>query len=135
MKTKICKTCAIEKTIDSFKKSCKTSAGNYCYVTECKSCNKIRRQTPKGRFDTYKESASKKNLEFQLTLQDFESNWNKDCYYCGDIIPTIGFDRLDSNKGYIMDNLVLCCTICNIMKSNLDKDKFIEFCKKISGRH
>ena len=135
MKTKICKTCKLEKHLEDFKKSCKTSAGNYCYVTECKACNKIRRQTPKGRFDTYRESASKKSLEFELTLQDFEDNWNKECHYCGDTIPTIGFDRIDSDKGYVKSNLVLCCTTCNAMKSNLDTQTFLLFCDKISKRH
>ena len=135
MKTKICKTCKIEKIETDFKKEGKTSAGNVYYRAHCKSCNKIARQTPKGKYDVYRDCAARKNLEFKLTLQDFEDNWNKWCYYCGDIILTIGFDRTDSNKKYIMENLVLCCTTCNAMKSNLNKDKFIEFCKKISDRH
>jgi len=135
MKTKVCKTCGAEKLIENFKKSCKTSAGNYCYVTECKACNKISRQTPKGKYDAYRDCAARKKLDFQLTLKDFEDNWNKECHYCGDNIPTVGFDRVDSKIGYIKDNLVLCCTTCNAMKSNLDTDTFLIFCKKISSRH
>jgi hypothetical protein len=135
MKTKVCKTCGIEKLIENFKKSCKTSAGNYCYATECKSCNKISRQTPKGKYDAYRDCAARKKLGFQLTLKDFEDNWNKECHYCGDNVPTVGFDRVDSKIGYIKDNLVLCCTTCNAMKSNLDTDTFLIFCKKISSRH
>jgi hypothetical protein len=136
MKTKICKTCGIEKDRnENFKKRGETPNGKFCYHSECKVCNKIRRQTPKGRFDTYRESASRKNLEFELALQDFEDNWNKECHYCGDAIPTIGFDRIDSNKGYVKSNLVLCCTTCNAMKSNLDTQTFLLFCKKISQKH
>jgi len=135
MKTKICKTCGIEKEINNFKKSCKTSAGNYCYVTECKACNKIARQTPKGKLDSYRDCATRKKLDFELTLQNFEDNWNKNCHYCGDNIPTIGFDRIDSKRGYVKDNLVLCCITCNAMKSSLDTNTFLFFCKKISNRH
>ena len=135
MKTKICKICGIEKIEAEFKKSRITSAGNICYKAQCKSCDKIYRQTPKGKYDAYRDSAARKKLEFQLTIQDFEDNWNKECYYCGDNIPTIGFDRIDSSEGYVKDNLVLCCTTCNAMKSSFNKDDFIKFCKKISSRH
>ena len=135
MKIKICKTCKLEKHLEDFKKSCKTSAGNYCYVTECKACNKVARQTPKGKYNVYRDCAARKGLEFELTLQDFEDNWNKECHYCGDTIPTIGFDRIDSDKGYVKSNLVLCCTTCNAMKSNLDTQTFLLFCDKISKRH
>ena len=134
MKTKICKTCSLEKHLEDFKISGKTSAGNECRHAECKSCNKSRRQTPKGKYDTYRDCANRKKLEFELTIEDFENNWNKECYYCGDTIATIGYDRIDSKKGYIKDNIVLCCTICNGMKSNLDTETFLLFCKKISNK-
>lgn len=135
MKTKTCKTCNLEKTLENFKTSGKTSSGKPCLHAHCKTCNKIARQTPRGKFETYRDCAARKELQFELTIQDFQDNWNKNCHYCGDAIPTIGFDRLDSNKGYIKDNLVLCCTTCNTMKSNLDTSTFLLFCKKISEKH
>jgi len=135
MKTKICKTCNLEKTLENFKTSGKTSTGKFCLCAHCKACNKIARQTPRGKFETYRDCAARKELQFELTIQDFQDNWNKNCHYCGDVIPTVGFDRIDSNKGYIKDNLVLCCTTCNTMKSNLDTSTFLLFCKKISEKH
>ena len=135
MKTKVCKTCGIEKEVSMFKKEGKTSAGNIYYRAHCKDCNKIARQTPKGKYDAYRDCAARKKLDFQLTLKDFEDNWNKECHYCGDNVPTIGFDRVDSKIGYIKDNLVLCCTTCNAMKSNLDTQTFLDFCKKINNKH
>jgi hypothetical protein len=135
MKTKICKICKIEKIETDFKRSRLTSAGNIYYRAQCKICDKEHRQTPKGKYDVYRDCAARKNLEFELTLQDFEDNWNKECHYCGDTIQTIGFDRIDSSKGYVKNNLVLCCTTCNSMKSNLSTETFILFCKKISQKH
>jgi len=42
-----------------------------------------------------------------------------------------GIDRMDSRKGYIDDNIVACCTTCNVMKSSLSKKEFIEHIGKI----
>ena len=67
------------------------------------------------------------------------------CFYCGDSPmplkgsaregenPLIlnGIDRIDSTKGYTSDNIVACCTTCNIMKSTLPQEDFIKHIKKI----
>ena len=59
-------------------------------------------------YDTYKESAEKRNYGFDLTFSDFKNFWNRKCFYCGDEIKTIngykkiGLDRVVNNdkKGY-----------------------------------
>lgn len=57
--------------------------------------------------------------------------WNNKCVYCGDIIETIGLDRIDSAKGYELENIQPCCTFCNSMKSNKNEKDFLNQCKKI----
>lgn len=81
------------------------------------------------------------------------------CYYCGDIDtrnvatsadykkysgPNLtdeerlmcekkinGIDRIDSDKGYNIDNVVSCCTRCNWMKSNQSVTNFIKKTEQI----
>ena len=50
------------------------------------------------------------------------------CYYCGEIQDKgfNGIDRVDSMKGYDLDNCVSACTQCNMMKGALDIVTFIQ---------
>lgn len=46
-----------------------------------------------------------------------------------------GVDRLDSNKGYEMDNVVPCCGMCNRMKNKFTYKEFIDKIKLIYLKH
>lgn len=89
----------------------------------------------KGRLTNYKASAKIRNREFTLDLKYFIDNWNKNCYYCGDKINGIGIDRKDNNIGYIKENVVLCCEMCNRMKLNYTLDNFLLHCEKIVNNY
>ena len=58
------------------------------------------------------------------------------CAYCGietiDAVKRNGIDRLDSSVGYILDNCVPCCHMCNMMKGQVDPMTFVERCAHIS---
>ncbi len=54
--------------------------------------------------------------------------WGRDCHYCGDEINGVGIDRVDSNIGYQMENIVPCCYQCNITKMDYSYNEFIELC-------
>ena len=43
----------------------------------------------------------------------------------------VSVDRVDSNKGYLKDNVVLCCDSVNTMKMKLDTKEFLNICNKI----
>ncbi len=86
-------------------------------------------------FLRYKKGADAKGLDFELSKDYFRDNFAGDCYYCGDKMPKIGIDRIDSSKGYIKSNVVICCTECNLMKRGMSQRDFIEQCKKIAKRH
>lgn len=62
------------------------------------------------------------------------SLWQKPCVYCGDEIVTVGVDRVDNAKGYVMDNVVPCCAICNSMKSSMKLVDFLRRCATIAAR-
>ena len=68
----------------------------------------------------------------------------KNCHYCG-IKPNLvvkngignnidlinGLDRINSKKGYTVDNTVTCCSQCNYAKREMDINQFINFIKRI----
>ena len=89
-------------------------------------------KTPKYRYSAYKKGAIKRNIEFNITFDEFLSIWNKPCMYCGDNIEGIGIDRKDNDKGYIIENILSCCKVCNFMKHTLDDKIFLEKCYKIT---
>lgn len=63
-----------------------------------------------------------------LTQEQFNNITKNPCYYCGEIQPRgfNGVDRMDSMKGYDLDNCVSACTECNMMKGALDILTFMQ---------
>lgn len=78
-------------------------------------------------YGVYTRSARDKNLEFKLTLSDFTVLTEQPCYYCGTVQERgfNGIDRQNSEIGYITDNCVSCCQMCNYMKASLSVDAFL----------
>lgn len=87
---------------------------------------------PNVRFQKYKSNAYRKNLEFSLSKEEFGNLLNGNCCYCG-TNEKIGIDRIDNTLGYIIGNCVSCCSLCNKMKTNLNREVFLEQCKKITN--
>lgn len=91
------------------------------------------------RFYAYRNQCKRRNkgvgILFDLTLEQFASlTENIGCSYCGGKSPDknyVGIDRIDSTKGYIFDNCVPCCIICNRMKSVHTKEFFLAHIAKI----
>jgi len=75
----------------------------------------------------------KRELEYSLTKEQYDELIYKPCYLCGykNIVGN-GLDRQDNTKGYIIDNVLPCCSTCNMMKAFYNKDDFIKQMKKIS---
>lgn len=85
-----------------------------------------------GKYSNYKKNSKARGIIFEITLEDFSKFWNVPCSYCGELISTVGVDRIDNSKGYILDNIISCCSTCNSMKGKLSKEQFIIKCKEIS---
>ena len=113
------------------------TSGKFCSMN-CKIVHKKKQRSgyfesnPLIRENIYKLGASKRNIDYSLTHEQFMSLWQKPCHYCGDDIRTIGIDRVDNDKGYKIDNVVSCCNPCNMMKRNSPYNEFVERCKRIS---
>lgn len=95
------------------------------------SMNSKWRQTINGKWTSYVRGAKKRNIEWSLTKDEFISYWNLNCFYCGDQINGVGIDRLDSSKGYAIENIVPCCHLCNTMKMEHSFEAFTDKVIKI----
>lgn len=85
-------------------------------------------------------TVKRRNLSFNLTVEQFQNLCQQSCFYCGQPPSTKmhvskefknGIDRIDSTKGYELDNVVPCCRICNDMKGSLSKENFLTRVQKI----
>lgn len=82
-----------------------------------------------------------REIEFLLTydqLRKLYKDQNQLCIYTG--LPlklnrndhmTISIDRVDSSKGYSLENCVLCGAVINLMKLDLTIEEFKYFCGKV----
>lgn len=160
MNTKICKVCGIEKDYSEFHKMKNRIGGVRTTCKECRKeekkeylsrdyviiKNKERYQKEKveiskrmkihyrsfnGQYHSYKTNAKRRGIEFQLTQEECKLFYKTNCYFCGDEISGIGIDRIDSNIGYVQNNVIPCCTRCNYMKHIMKVDEFIQHIKQI----
>jgi hypothetical protein len=89
-------------------------------------------------YSGYKERALKKQFDFTITEDEFHNITANSCYLCGkqnSELHSNGLDRIDSNKGYTLDNLQSCCGECNYMKKNYDMDEFMNKLTLIYEKH
>lgn len=90
--------------------------------------NENRKKSLKICYTNYIRTANYKNLDFAISFEEYEKIVCDKCYYCG-IIADKGFngiDRKDQTKGYLLDNCVNCCQMCNYMKKSLSDSTFIK---------
>jgi hypothetical protein len=46
----------------------------------------------------------------------------------------VSIDRIDSSKGYSLDNIQLVCTIVNLMKLDMTQTEFTKWCAAVADR-
>ncbi len=102
------------------------------------------------RFIQCKARANKYSMPFTITREDLVNLYHKQkglCYYSGIKMRTqrgnttgykrescslvLSIDRIDSNGGYTLDNIALCCDCINTMKMAMPEQMFLFFCSKI----
>ena len=118
--------------------------GSSLRTKETQSCGCLQRERvsesrafPKGiaRFNSLvsgmKMNAKRKGLKWDLSDGKVKELISQSCYYCGALpsshkpyptkkfngdFPSNGLDRINNEKGYIEDNVVSCCKLCNRAK-------------------
>lgn len=101
------------------------------------------KNTLECQYKIYVQSAKHRNIDFNVSFEDYKSIVENHCYYCGVLNEKRGFqgmDRIDSSQGYFAANCVACCPMCNYIKGRLTQTYFFEriehiltHCGKISG--
>lgn len=96
---------------------------------------------------SYKNNCAKsRGYRWGLTDEEFYNIIQKPCHYCGEVgsiekynkstneyFYHNGIDRVDNTKGYIHDNVVPCCTTCNIAKNDMNPDDFYKWIQRLSN--
>lgn len=95
-------------------------------------------------FNKFDKDAKKRKIEFDISIEDVLKVYldqGKVCSLSG--IPigwtmmgkshNISIDRIDSNKGYYIDNIQLVYPKINMMKFTYSQDEFIDMCKLVSN--
>lgn len=91
-----------------------------------------------------RSGARNRKIVFNITLDDIIKTWDRHngiCYYTK--IPMLkkwksgspyqmSLDRIDSKRGYEVDNIVFCCQSINFAKSSYSEELFREFILAIS---
>lgn len=96
----------------------------------------------------YKQGAERRKVLFSLSVEEFESLVQSDCYYCGDppsrryrptrykdVYLSNGIDRVNNQEGYVFENCVPCCRMCNQFKSDYTQQQMFTAVKKIYDKH
>ena len=102
-----------------------------------KESNDKRLHNIESYFVHYKYDSTQKRLMFELSLEQFETIVTTPCFYCN-IIQEKGFngiDRMDQKQGYVIENCVSCCKLCNFMKGALDNITFLQRVEHILKRN
>lgn len=94
--------------------------------------------------DRYKRQAKERNFQWALGEEEAFQLFSNNCHYCG-VAPSnfskghnkkksfiySGIDRLDSSKGYELNNVVSCCAMCNRAKLNMPYQEFMSWIDRL----
>lgn len=93
---------------------------------------------------TYKNNAKRRGLIWTLSCEQCRVLFNQPCFYCGvlgsnmaqrktSIFQYNGVDRIDSNLGYTVTNVVTCCCVCNRAKSDMPAADYIAWLDRVAA--
>lgn len=101
--------------------------------------------TIKLKYKDTKSRARYRNIDFSINLEDIINQYNLQnglCYYTKQQLglfknkyDLLSIDRIDSNKGYTKDNIVLCLYIINVMKNQLTTEEFLKYCNLVVNNY
>lgn len=90
----------------------------------CDTCRGVRKgynKTIENRFSRSRNGRSAQQHGWYLSLDQYKSIVEQPCAYC--LLPndsgSCGLDRLNNKGGYSVENVVSCCSICNMVRNNI----------------
>ena len=90
-----------------------------------------------------KKGAETRNIPIEVTIEEAWALFltqNRKCALTGDFLyfdkgkRTASLDRIDSSKGYTMNNIQWVDADINWMKNKFKQDRFIDMCKKVAAK-
>jgi len=89
---------------------------------------------PSSLFSRAKASAKSRKIEFSLSKKEYIDLIESKCYFCNDELENgkgrgIGLNRIESDKGFIIGNVLRACGFCSIIRS---EGLTVEEMKKVS---
>ena len=92
-------------------------------------------------FSTLKRGAADRNIKVSITKEQLHKvlvQSNGKCAISGLALDTMfnscvkaSIDRIDSNRGYTLNNIQVVASCVNIAKSDLPQEDFIKLCKSV----
>lgn len=156
---KKCHVCNVIKKYTEFAKHSKDPSGLSSRCKTCsknerlKFMKDVRNFLIAKRADAKKRAQKNDRLEFNISKEEWIEQYNKQNGICAltgvtmtweyssddnnDFFSAIKYpynispDRINSKKGYTLDNLQFVCNRINAMKNNMETSEFIDFCKKV----
>jgi hypothetical protein len=125
--------------------------GNGYYEHECRECKRDRMN--KGyhdekdagtdkywekRLSSIRQGASKRGVSCDITIQHLKDQYAKQkglCFYTGEPMKVCSVDRVDSDRGYQPDNIVMCERYVNVFRGDIPVTDFLKLCHRISRAH
>ncbi|BCS83122.1 hypothetical protein QLL95_gp1001 [Cotonvirus japonicus] len=86
----------------------------------------------------YNLRANRKNLNFELTKEEFSKLQQGSCYICkrlSDNNHKHGIDRFYNDEGYTLENSKTCCGDCNYLKGEEEYHDFMIQCMFVAINH
>lgn len=93
--------------------------------------------------------AKSRGLEFTLTDDELDTLFSGKCFYCDSppsnkiraktphgplqVFVYNGIDRVDNKRGYVIDNVVSACNICNRAKGDMSQQEFMYWIERLRG--
>jgi hypothetical protein len=123
-----------------------STSNRFKNISSCYSCRgetkkvSSEESTLKHLYSGVKGRKKSKERGFNITFDQFKKLVKSPCHYCGskgyvskghrdwsaDVLVN-GLDRLDSSIGYLYDNVVPCCRVCNSAKSDMKYSEFMDW--------
>jgi len=161
--TVICDECnkEYEKPISEYNRNKNNNRHSFCsrscsasYTNKHRKVNTVSNITNKriaNPFLYYMKLIKNRFKEINITIKDLELQWNNQngiCPYSGielklathtntniNPIYRASIDRIDSSKGYVINNIQFVSTSINYMKNKLTHNETIDLCKLISKNY
>lgn len=142
------KICRLDSVINGRIKSCGCmSKRRECMDGSNNPAFKGVKEVPNCWIMNYKHGAKRRNIKWDITIeqvyellkkQEFKCALTDELLYFGRIRVYLetnaSIDRIDSNKGYEINNIQIVTKNINIMKQTVSQDEFIRCCKLVSKK-